>query len=339
MIVHLEQFVAAERPFWEELADTLDRLDRDPAASLRLDEVRRLHYLYQRAAGDLAKVKTFASEPDLQHHLEALVARAYGEVHEVRHKDQRFSPRRWFFGTFPRTFRRHHRAFQLAVAITLLGSLFGAGALAFDPDSKPVLMPFGHLLGDPSERVRMEEEADEDRLEGQRSAFSGMLMTHNTRVSITTMAFGLTYGAGTAILLFYNGVILGAVCFDYLQAGEGVFLTGWLLPHGSVEIPAIVLAGQCGLIIASALIGWRSRLPLRARLRAAAPDITTLIFGVAVLLVWAGIVEAFFSQYHEPHLPYWLKILFGSVQLVLLVAFLTLSGRGGEESHAEADQD
>jgi hypothetical protein len=45
------------------------------------------------------------------------------------------------------------------------------------------------------------------------------------------------------------------------------------------------------------------------------------------MLIWAGIVEAFFSQYHEPVLPYEVKIGFGIVELALLVLFLAKSGR------------
>ena len=52
--------------------------------------------------------------------------------------------------------------------------------------------------------------------------------------------------------------------------------------------------------------------------------------GAAVMLVWAGIVEAFFSQYHAPVLPYSVKITFGSIELVLLFAFLFRSGRAKE---------
>ena len=69
-------------------------------------------------------------------------------------------------------------------------------------------------------------------------------MTHNIKVSILTFAMGMTYGLGTIILLFYNGVILGAVAFDYILAGESIFLVGWLLPHGSIEIPAIFNPGM-----------------------------------------------------------------------------------------------
>ena len=82
-----------------------------------------------------------------------------------------------------------------------------------------------------------------------------------------------------------------------------------------------------GFILASALIGWGKRDTITARLRAVSRDLVTLIFGVAILLIWAGLVEAFLSQYHEPVLPYWTKIAFGVTELVLLVVFLSRSGR------------
>ena len=83
--------------------------------------------------------------------------------------------------------------------------------------------------------------------------------------------FGMTWGIGTIILLFYNGVILGVICVDYVAAGQTTFLLGWLLPHGVIEIPAILIAGQCGLVLGKALIGHGDRAPLTARLRAIGP--------------------------------------------------------------------
>ena len=125
----------------------------------------------------------------------------------------------------------------------------------------------------------------------------------------------MTLGLGTIIMLFYNGVILGAVAVDYIRAGQTKFLLGWLLPHGAVEIPAILIAGQAGLLLAGALIGWGQRAPLGTRLREISADIVTLIFGVGLLLVWAGFVEAFLSQYHEPVIPYVVKIALRLVEL------------------------
>ena len=36
-------------------------------------------------------------------------------------------------------------------------------------------------------------------------------MTHNIKVSMFTLALGMTWGVGTILMLFYNGVTLGAI--------------------------------------------------------------------------------------------------------------------------------
>jgi uncharacterized membrane protein SpoIIM required for sporulation len=152
-------------------------------------------------------------------------------------------------------------------------------------------------------------------------------MTNNIRVSILTFALGASWGVGTFVMLFYNGVILGAVAVDYVYAGQTQFLLGWLLPHGVIEIPAILVAGQAGFVLASALIGWGESSTRRARLRSVLPDVITLAGGFGVMLIWAGIVEAFISQYHQPVLPYSWKIAFGLVELTALTLFLSRSGK------------
>lgn len=330
MIVNLARFVADESPVWQRLDALLDGLAKDPWRKLTPDEARELERLYQRAAADLARLATFAAEAETQRYLENLVARGHAEIHGVRAEGGRFHPWRWFSQTLPQTWRRRARAFQLAFALMAIGSVFGGAAIAFDPASKGVLMPFSHLLGDPKERVRNEEKTENRKLEGHHATFSATLMTHNTRVALSSMALGMTWGVGTLILLFYNGVSLGAVVVDYVMAGETPFLAGWLLPHGVSEIPAILVAGQAGFVLAAALLGRGKRESLAARMRAAAPDVVTLSFGAALMLVWAGLVEAFLSQYHQPVLPYPVKIIFGLVEFVALAWFFLRCGREKE---------
>jgi len=191
-------------------------------------------------------------------------------------------------------------------------------------------MPFSHLMETPSERVAREEKATVDRMSGHKNSFASQLMTNNIRVSLFAFGLGITWGLGTVVVMFYNGVILGAVAADYIQGGQIKFLLGWLLPHGAVEIPAILLAGQAGFMLASALIGWGDPTPRRERMGAISNDLLTIAGGASVLLVWAGLVESFFSQYHEPVLPYAVKIAFGSVELFALFFFLMRAGMGTE---------
>ena len=329
MIVNLEKFIEQERPRWERLDAVLRRLADDPLRELPVDEARELEGLYQRACADLARLRTYAADPGVRAYLEGLVARGYAEIHGQRSTGVRVRPWAWLARGFPQAFRRRAGAFWFALALMVAGSVFGSLAVAFDPEAKEVIMPFSHLQGDPAKRVADEEKREREGAtegEGRRATFAGSLMVHNTQVTLDAMALGLSAGVGTVVLMFYNGVILGAVALDYIRAGQSEFLAGWLLPHGSVEIPAMLIGGQAGFVLAGALIGRRERKPLGARLRAAAPDVATLCGGTALMLVWAGLIESFLSQHHEPAVPYAAKIAFGAAQLAALIWWLTRSG-------------
>ena len=147
----------------------------------------------------------------------------------------------------------------------------------------------------------------------------------------------MTWGVGTIIMLFYNGVILGAIAVDYIMAGQTKFLLGWLLPHGVIEIPAILIAGQAGLVLADALIGWGRRMPLAARLRAVSRDLDDADLRRRAAC-WYGRDSSRRScrnitsrSFHTR-----LKIAFGLVELVLLCLFLARSGRRSLESQSSS---
>ena len=331
MILDLQKFVSERRPDWEAFEAMLQHLE-DDARQHRFDvaDVQRFHYLYERVAADLTKLSTSAVEPQTRNYLESLVARGFGEMHGNARRLPLTGSLLQLVTAFPQAVRRHFAILLMVLAIFGSGMVFGGLALALDETAKPVLMPFPHLLGDPSERVAEEEAtaAKEDPMEGGKSTFSAQLMTYNTKVAIVTLALGMTFGIGTGILLFYNGVIIGAVMVDYVLAGESVFLAGWLLPHGSVEIPAILLAGQGGLLLGRTLLFAHGRRSMGQRLQEIRADLVVLTAGVASLLIWAGIIESFMSQYLEPILPYVVKISFGVIQLVGLIAYMVLAGRG-----------
>ena len=331
MIVNLEKFIAEERQKWEQLETILARNAQDPWRVMTLAEARELERLYQRASADLARLATFSAEPDTRQYLEGLVARGYAEVHGARHEGRRFKLWHWFSVTWPRTFRRHWGAFSLAFWLMMAGAVFGGLAIGFDPAAKESLMPFPQLNESPAERVAREERQKENDLLDRKAAFSGMLMTHNTQVTLQAMALGMTWGIGTLVLMFYNGVALGAVAVDYISGGQTTFLLGWLLPHGAIELPAMLVGGQAGFVLAAALLGRGQRARLSTRLRAAAPDVVTLCFGASLMLIWAGLVEAFLSQYHEPVIPYAVKIGFGVVESVALWWFFARAGRKAED--------
>jgi uncharacterized membrane protein SpoIIM required for sporulation len=325
VILNLERFLARERPYWDRLDRALQPFDQDRVHRPSLEESLTIFDLYQRATADLVRLQE-AAQPELSAYLETLVARAYTQIYSARHRG-RFRPLHWLMQTFPLTFRRQWRAFVLACCLMSLGAGFGVTLLRVDPDAKRVLMPFPHLMTDPAARVKQEEKDKGKQLAGHQIEFSASLMANNIGVSFTSMAAGMTFGIVTMLIIFSNGLDLGAVAFDYIHAGQSKFLLGWLLPHGVFEIPALLIASQAGFVLAGALIGWQSRLTRSERLRAISADVFTLAAGSTALLVWAGLIESFVSQYHEPILPYAAKIAFGLVELVVLAIYLARSGR------------
>ena len=325
MILNLPRFVQAEQASWSELKAILDRMQTDPHWRLSVSDVQRLQYLYERSAAALARLDEF-SEPRLRASLQALVARAYSTIHETRAPRESLRWTHWL--TQPaRAFRRHVTAFGLSIAMTVLGCAFGWLAIRADSHNKALLLPFPALMISPAERVATEESATTDRLQGQKASFSATLITHNIRVAVFALACGMTWGLGTILLLFYNGAVLGAVAADYVTAHQTTFLLGWVLPHGSIEIPAILIAGQAGFLLAGALIGWGRPVSRTERLRTALPDVVALVVGIGVMLVWAGAVEAFISQSHRPVLAYSSKIAFGVMELAALGSYLFFAGQ------------
>jgi uncharacterized membrane protein SpoIIM required for sporulation len=126
----------------------------------------------------------------------------------------------------------------------------------------------------------------------QQAAFSSEIFTNNIRVAFFAFAGGIAAGLITALVLMYNGVILGAVGSLAIGAGSGPVFFQLVVPHGVLELSCIVVAGAAGLRLGWALVdpGRQTRadsLVTEAR-RAIA-----LVLGTVPWLVLAGIVEGF----------------------------------------------
>jgi uncharacterized membrane protein SpoIIM required for sporulation len=327
VILNLERFQAQARGRWENLESLLGTLEGRPDRRLNPAEGEQLQELYAQVAADLNRVTHGALAPDLRQYLERLVARAYAELYFAPPtRSALWHPRRWLriFTAFPESFRRQSRYFALALMITVLGCVLGGLAVRYDPAAVDVLLPADYLRH-PGERVHEEEQGKGEHLNSTQTeaAFSAQLIRHNIQISLLAAALGVTFGIGTALLLFENGVMLGAVVVRYTQQGFGLFLTAWLLPHGVFEIPSMLIAGQAGFYLARLLLHRRENRNVRESMR----EWLVLVAGMAMMLVWAGLMEAFFSQHHAPVLPYGFKVAVAVAELVLLTIYLLLIGR------------
>ncbi|MGZ6126358.1 MAG: stage II sporulation protein M [Myxococcales bacterium] len=317
----LERFIEERRPRWKRLETLLDEAQGAPEARLGRERLQELVLLYRSACTDLNRARTLTANPELLSGLNQLIGRAYRFVYR-RRRGRRIDAKRFFLREIPATFRRRAGWLSLAAAAMLAGAAVGFGAVVANPASAGALIPRQFLTVRPAARVEQIEKGEEriDTLR-QATAFGAYLYTHNIQVSFLTFALGALTFAGGIVLLFYNGLILGAVAAQYLLDGAGTFFIAWVGPHGALELPAIVFAGAAGLLAGNALLmpGEAGR---PASLRDAFPAVFRILCACAALLVCAGLIEGSFSQMSARSVPYAAKIAVAAALFAAMSAWL-----------------
>ncbi len=320
-----DAFVGRRSDDWRRLEDLLRRLEKQGPRGLSIPEVRSLGKLYRAACADLLIAQSELADAALSDYLNGLVARGYARVYDDR-RIGRVQVFDFLWREFPRLVRRERWLVAVSACLLLGGALSGAAVVTLDPEAMGLVIPDMHQARTPEERVR-DESFEEPAKVGPAAVFSSFLFTHNIQVTFLVFALGVTFGVGTAALLFWNGVPLGALAAQYHASGQGLFFWAWILPHGVVELTVVIIAGAAGLLLARGLWrpGQRSR---RAALVIEARSAVRLIAGGMPLLVVAGSVEGTISQVHAPLVPYAHKLAFAGALFLVLMIYLS---RGGIE--------
>ncbi|MDF1561478.1 MAG: stage II sporulation protein M [Deltaproteobacteria bacterium] len=328
--MELTQFLEEGRGRWQALEMLLTEVDRRGVAKLDLSEAKDLGRLYRQASADLLWARSHGASAEVVDYLNDLVARAHGRIHP-NPRPRLSAITRFLAVGYPRLVRQEWRAIALSTAFFLAGSAFGGIAMAVDPDAWIYLVPEQHQHLDPAQRV--ERDAGRKLDADEEAAFSAFLFTHNIQVTILVFAVGLAGGILTAVLLFFNGIGLGALGWLYWTRGHGLFFVAWIFPHGSLELSAVFIAGGAGFVLGRSILA-PGRLGRRRALREAAQTAVLLVLGTAPVLVVAGLIEGTISQWHEPVIDLRVKVAFACAAFVLLWLYLLRAGRGvtpGEE--------
>ncbi len=283
---------------WRKLDLILKRAENRGVKALSDEDMTALPRLYRQAVSSLSVARSISLDQNVVAYLESLCTRAYFFVYGARtsigERMLDFLRRDW------------PRAVSSAVWSTLLSALFlfGGAGLAFFlciQDMEWFWTFTNDMIGDRNpdatvEYLRSTIYTDPDDLgDGQLTAFSGYLFNNNAQIALFAFALGFAFGLPTALLLMYNGVILGAIYAVFWQKGLGYEFTGWLMIHGVTELFAIVLAGAAGFVIGGAVAfpGRKTRL---ASARDAGQTAATIAMGCVIMLIIAAILEAYGRQ-------------------------------------------
>jgi uncharacterized membrane protein SpoIIM required for sporulation len=320
--MNIDRFLIDRQPVWNDLDALLERAE---TTELSRAEMHELVALYRRTCSDLNRARSHTANPEILGHLNQLTGRAYRYIYRAGHAQPVWATFvRLVTREIPAAFRREKNYVLIAALAFLSGAIFGSVAVLVDPANAERVVPAMFFTESPRERVD-KIERNEERIENMEKAleFGASLYTHNIRVSFLAFALGaLTIVLGI-VILFYNGIVLGAIGTLYVLDDVTVFFVAWVGPHGALELPAIIFAGAAGLVMGRALL-MPGHLSRAASVRRVLPSVWRMIIGCMIILIFAGIIEGSFSQFSAKTIPYALKISVAALLFLGLTSYLFL---------------
>ena len=318
-------FRAEREASWRELEALVGRVEQGGLAALAPRELARLPALYRAALSSLSVARAISLDRNVLDYLEALAGRAYLAVYGTRRR-LREALADFFVRRFPRAVRAHAPHLALAAAILVLGAATGWALTARDAERfyafvDPVYAQ-GRGPASSTESLREVLYADRDTATILKT-FAMFLFQNNARIGIVAFAIGFAGAVPTALLLFSNGLVLGAFSALYAGRGLGLEFFAWLLPHGVTELTAVALCGAAGLAIGQALLfpGREERLAGLAR---RGREAGVVAVGAVALFFVAALIEGIFRQrVHSVPVRYAVALATAG----LLAAYLAASGK------------
>jgi len=157
----------------------------------------------------------------------------------------------------------------------------------------------------------------------------GFYIYNNISIAFRTFAGGILAGAGSLVILCFNGAFLGAAAGYIINAGFGRTFFPFVIGHSSFELSAVILSAQGGLILGYRFF-FTGGLSRSASVRAAGKTALPIIAGAALMLVVAAGIEAFWSSRHG--LPPVMRYGAGAAGWVLVILYFVFAGRKRERA-------
>jgi uncharacterized membrane protein SpoIIM required for sporulation len=309
--VNVHHFINSRHAEWRSLEDFVQQCGQLSLARVPLEQFRTGTALYRRAVSDLAYARMRYPGSSAVKELERLVARTHSVVYQAR-RETSIGWWQFWLRTSPAAIRGAARPILLAAAIFWIAAAVGLLAAAAQPQ-------FEAFFISPSMREGMAKgHLWTEHITSMAPQASSHIATNNISVSLMVWALGITFGLGTIWQLTLNGLMMGAIFAACLRAGMFAALEEFVIGHGSLELPAIWIAGGAGLVMAQPMI-FPARFSRSVELRLAARRSVQIVLGTIPMLLVAAMVEGFISQSLRRG---WAKATLGAVLALAYLVYL-----------------
>lgn len=306
-----EEFIKSKSAIWRDLEALSTIVNKKGIKSLHSSEIKRFLYLFRQSSHHLAYARVHYPQSSTTGYLNSLIAKSHNQVYAIR----KISPDilvKYFTYEFPKLLMEFKWYIMSSFILFFMGVIISLLLVLINPENAPIFLPQNLVEGIKAGATSKEQ--------WNHPLMSSYIMINNITVSLNAFVLGITLGIGTIYVLFINGVMLGALTALIYLYGSPLNYWSLILPHGVIELAAIFISGGAGLIIAKHMLipGLYSR---KDSIINGAKKAVSLVAGIAVMLVIAGIIEGFFTP---RDISEYVKLTFAAITAIILVLYFSI---------------
>ncbi|MBS1754794.1 MAG: stage II sporulation protein M [Ferruginibacter sp.] len=277
---------------------------------------------------DLSYAKTFYPKSKATRWVNGIAASIYQGIY--KNKKEKYS-RIFQFWKFelPLLFKKYHRIFLFTTCTFILFTAIGVFSSIHNEDF------IRGVLGDGYVNMTEENIAKGDPFGVYKDGnpFSMFIWIGFNNISVAFKAFvgGFTLGLFTLMIMWGNGIMLGAFQYMFFAKGLGVqsVLVIWI--HGTLEISAIVISATAGFVLAAGILfpGTYSR---SVSFKRNAKDAAKILISLVPIFIVAAFFESYvthlmsqsFSKNNSAGLPVWASITILVSSLLFIIWYFVI---------------
>jgi uncharacterized membrane protein SpoIIM required for sporulation len=321
--VDVDAFVQAHRPTWDRLEVLVKRRRR-----LTGTEVDELVDLYQRVSTHLSMVRTVSTDSVLVGRLSGLVAQARSAVTGAHAPLWREFIRFWTV-SFPVVAYRSWR-WWLGTAVVFF---FVTALIAVWVSGNPEVQA---TIGTPSEIDKLvNNDFASYYRENPAGSFALQVWTNNSWIAVQCIGSAILLGIPIPYVLFQNAANLGVIAGLMFNADKADIFLGLIIPHGLIELTAVLLAGASAMRLGWSVVSPGNR-PRGQVLAEQGRAMVAVAVGLVGVLLVSGLIEALVTP--SP-LPTFGRIGIGLAAETGFLAYVVHFGRKAARAGETGDVD
>jgi len=261
--------------------------------------------LFIELTDDLAYARTHYSKRSVKVYLNSLAQKSFHGIY--KNKREPLSKLVSFWTTsLPLEMYRIRKALLASFIVFGIGMLIGMVSTADDPDFLGAVIGYDYVHMTEENIANGEPMGVYGNSGGEVISFVE-IARNNLTVTLMAFVLGIFFSLGSAIYMFFNGIMVGA--FQWFFKVRGLLLTSFLTiwVHGAFEISGIVIAGAAGITLGNGFM-FPGTLTRMQSLSIAAKRGMKVIIGLFPVILFAAFIEGFASRHTE-----WPDLIKGSI--------------------------